>query len=140
MPAYSSRTVSLAIGLKPKELDNLLSRSAIRGVSGGTPGRNRRIAGEAISTIAMAAELRRAFGSPWHQALEIAEMLIRSETIRFSEGLLTLSASLSRHREHLKQRLDEVAEYVVTPSRGRPGSSRSSHRPGSGVRDNESEF
>ena len=130
MPVYSSRTVALALGLEPKELDNLLSRCLVRGVSGGTPGRNRRIAGDAIGVIAIAAELRRAFQSPWHRALEIAEMLNRSETVRLADGVLTLSASLSRYRERLNERLDEVAEYVVTPSRGRPGPSSLSHRRG----------
>ena len=137
MPAYSSRTVALAVGLKPKELDNLLSRSSVHGVFGGTSGRNRRIAGDAISIIAIAAELRRAFRSPWHRALEIAEMLNRSETVRLADGVLTLSANLSRYRERLNERLDEVAEYVVTPSRGRPGPSKLGHRRGSGVLEGE---
>jgi hypothetical protein len=140
VPAYSSRTVALALGVKPKELDNLLSRSAVRGVSGGISGRNRRITGDAISVIAIAAELRRAFGSPWHQALETAEMLALSETVQLANGLLTLSVSLSRYRERLNQRLDEVAEYVVTPSRGRPRPSRSNPRRGSDFRREESEF
>jgi hypothetical protein len=124
LPAYSSRTVALALGLKEKELDNLLSGFAVRGVSGGTPGRNRRITSDAISVIALAAELRRAFGSPWHWALDMAETLLRVETVRFADGLLTLSARHSQYRDRLKERLDDVAEYVVTPSRGRPGLSR----------------
>ena len=51
MPVYSSRTVALALGLEPKELDNLLSRCLVRGVSGGTPGRNRATPGWELRTV-----------------------------------------------------------------------------------------
>ena len=137
MPAYNSRTVALALGLELKELDNLLSRYSVRGVSGGIPGRNRRITSDAITIIAIAAELKSVFGSPWHQALEMADMLVAAKTVGLADGLFTLSANVAGYQERLNQRLYEVSEFLVTPARGRPSLSRSSHRRGDGLAEAE---
>lgn len=134
MPAYSSRAVAVALGIKPKELDNLLSRASIRGVSRGTRGRSRRISGDSVLLIAIAAEVRRCLGSPWHQALGLADAVARHRSVQLMSGPLTLSLDLDGLLEDLTRRLDEAAEYVVTPPRGHPGATRSSRRLG-GPRD-----
>jgi hypothetical protein len=122
LASYDSRTAALVLGLGAKEIDNILSRQRIPGVTAHAQGVDRRIGTDAILRLATARELRELLGCPWERALALAGQLEQTTEIRSPSGHVAIRLDQSGLRSTLSERLIEATELVVRPPRGRPRS------------------
>jgi hypothetical protein len=125
LPQYSSRAVALALGIPPKELDNLISRVAVPSIPGGTQGRDRRIGLEAVLHLAVMREIRLFLGCSWKHASSLASQVRGNAAASNARQTVSLRVELERIREELPARLADASEYVVPRARGRPALRRS---------------
>jgi len=120
--AVTSGTAAFALGIPRKDLDNILSRYAVRGIERKQQGLARRISLASIEQVAVAIDLARDFSIPMPTALLLAEEALASREgiIQSPGGHLALHIDLERIRRSLQAKLTEAIEYVIPPRRGRP--------------------
>lgn len=121
MPIYSTKTVAIALGVKPKWLDNLLSHNDLPTLHSESQGISRRLSLPSVMTIAVARELIQTLQLPAPAALQLADRLLSN-----GDGNVSLSPDLcltlkrDRFRSGLLDMLDRAVEVAPTPRRGRP--------------------
>lgn len=122
MRAVTSGTAAFVLAIPKKDLDNILSRHAVRGFERGTRGLARRISMACIEQVAVAVDLARDFSIPISSALTLAEQALASREgiVTSPGGHLAIHADLDRIRKDLHDRLSEAIEHVIPPRRGRP--------------------
>lgn len=122
MRAVTSGTAAFVLGISKKDLDNILSRHAVRGFERGTRGIARRISLTSIEQVAVAIDLAHDFSIPITLALTLAEQTLASRegVVISPSGHLAIHADLDRIRRELHERLSEAIEHVIPPRRGRP--------------------
>lgn len=122
MRTVTTGTAAFVLGIHKKDLDNILSRHALRGFERGIRGLSRRISMESIEQVAVAIDLARDFSIPIPAALALSDRVMRSRegVITSPDGHLALHADLDRIRRELHGRLSEAIERVIPPRRGRP--------------------
>ena len=122
MRTVTTGTAAFVLGIPKKDLDNILSRHAVRGFERGTRGLARRISPASIEQVAVAIDLTRDFSIPIPTALELADqtLMSREGIITSPDGHLAIHADLDRIRRELHLRLSDAIEHVIPPRRGRP--------------------
>lgn len=120
MPIFSSRAAALALGMSPKELDNLLSRHAVYGLEPSTRGRDRRLRPEMIVRLAVSSVLREAFGCSWDRAIELTQPAFEQSEFQLCGTAITVRIDIALIRDRLSARLSDASEYLLAPRRGRP--------------------
>jgi len=110
------------LGVPKKDLDNILSRHAVRGFERGTRGLARRISLASIEQVAVAIDLARDFSIPIPTALTLADqaLISREGIVATPDGHLAIHADLDRIRRELQGRLADAIEHMIPPRRGRP--------------------
>jgi hypothetical protein len=121
MPFYNSLSVSTALNVSPKWLDNLLSHHSIAGVQQAKQGIPRRLSTEAIEIIAIARSLTEATNLPMLSALTLAHSLCTTQDASVDlTPFLSISLNIHHFRQSLTQHLAHATEITPQPSRGRP--------------------
>lgn len=122
MRAVTTGTAAFALGIPKKELDNILSRYAVRGFERGRQGVARRLSQASIEQVALAIDLTRDYSIPVPTALLLAEEALSSRegVITSPGGHLAIHVDLERIRRDLQAKLAEAIENVIPPRRGRP--------------------
>jgi hypothetical protein len=121
MPVYDVSAVAEAIGIDPKQLDNILSRNDLVGVERRTRGVARRLSTDAAVTIHLASELSTALRVPIAEALRLASELQRRADHAVAVGsFATLHVDVVALRAATVTRLDSAVELVGRRKRGRP--------------------
>lgn len=122
MRAYTVATVALMLGLTQKQLDNILTRFAIRGVVQSRQGVSRRLGREAVLTLQLANELVRTLGLPLGKAIAVAERA--GKDVGITSIALSPSVSLTFDMEAASRevgaKLALAVEVTPVPKRGRP--------------------
>src|SRR5687768_5622247 len=72
MRAYTVATAAVALGVRTKWVDNVLSHRSVPGVSQSRQGVTRRLTVEAVSVLEIALRLTRGFGIPLNRSLDLA--------------------------------------------------------------------
>lgn len=121
MPLYDVAAVAEALDIDPKQLDNLLSRHEIPGVTRGRRGVPRRLTPAAALSIRLALILHRALDVPLARAIQLSTELERASggAIQLEHGFV-LSGNIVALRESTGTRLDGAVESLVKRPRGRP--------------------
>lgn len=124
MRTVTTGTAAFVLGIPKKDLDNILSRHAVRGFERGTRGLARRVSLASIEQVAVAIDLARDFSIPIPAALALADqtLLSREGIVTSPDGHLAIHADLDRIRRELHGRLSDAIEHVIPPRRGRPAS------------------
>lgn len=121
MAIYDVTAVAEALGVDPKQLDNVLSRNELEGVERKARGVTRRVSSDAAVTIHLAFELAAALRMPFGAALRVSASLQRSPNQRVVVGkFATLQADLAALRAATIAQLDSAVEIVGRRRRGRP--------------------
>jgi hypothetical protein len=125
MPLYNTASVTVALGVTAKWIDNLLSHNKIEGVQQAKQGIPRRLSLEAVAAIEIIRTLHDA-GMPVSSAASLARQLFESSR----EGSLTAKVALSPMldlvldrptlQRTLTDRLTEAIEITPHRVRGRP--------------------
>ena len=119
--AYSTIEASLALGITPKRLDNLLSRELGLGVSRGRQGKARVIGDVLVERLAVALLLQRDLEIPLRRAVDIASQLVASGSQQVGVGALaSLHFDLQALRLVLQNALADVVQDRIAVRRGRP--------------------
>ena len=122
MRTVTTGTAAFALGIAKKDLDNILSRYAIRGYERGRQGVARRLSMASIEQVALAIDLSRDYSIPIPTGLLLAEEALSSRegVIAAPGGHLAIHVDLVRIRKALHAKLTEAIENVIPPKRGRP--------------------
>jgi hypothetical protein len=125
MPLYNTASITVALDVTAKWIDNLLSHNKIDGVQQARQGIPRRLSLEAVAAIELIRTLHDA-GMPVTSAASLARQLFDSPTEDAQTAKLALSPTLTLvlDRQALQQTLaDRLTEAIeITPHRvrGRP--------------------
>lgn len=124
MSAVTTGTAALALGIAKKELDNILSRYAVRGFERGRQGVSRRLSLATIEQVAIAIDLARSYSIPVSMSLLLAEEALSSPegVMAAPDGHLAIHVDIARIRRGLHARLSDAIEHMIPPRRGRPAS------------------
>lgn len=123
MRAYTVATVALALRVRPKWIDNVLSHHKVRGVSQARQGIPRRLNREAVSVLAVTLRLTAALRVPLGHALAIAETLVATREGEAQRELGRggrLVFDLGALENEVAALLADAAEIAPIPRRGRP--------------------
>lgn len=122
MRAVTTGTAAFALGIKKKDLDNILSRNPVRGYERGRQGMARRLSLASIEQVALAIDLARDYSIPIPTALLLAEEALASRegVVVAPSGHIALHVDLERIRRDLHAKLAEAIDRVIPPRRGRP--------------------
>jgi len=123
MRAYTVATVAVALSVKGKWIDNVLSHHRVPGVVQSRQGVSRRLTSEAVAVLAIALLLSRSLDITAPRALEIAGDLVRSggPSPRYDlAGKGELLLNLADIEADLADRLAQAVESAPIPRRGRP--------------------
>jgi len=120
--AYHTDVIAFAADADAKWIDNLLSRFAIPGVTGGKQGVSRTASADAVYLVALIRLLTREAGVPIAIAASIAASLLASDgrPVAFGSEFLQLELDGSAFRASVDRRLGEAAESLAPARRGRP--------------------
>ncbi|MDQ6872160.1 MAG: hypothetical protein M3037_09145 [Gemmatimonadota bacterium] len=118
--AYTVATAALALGTTAKWIDNVLSHNRVSGVAQERQGVSRRLAIEALLTLALAALLIQELGLTTPKAVEVAEGLVKNEGRHSARQGLHLALDLPVFRARLLESLENAVEIAPVPRRGRP--------------------
>src|SRR5688500_6144058 len=123
MRAYTVATVAVALSVKGKWIDNVLSHHRVPGVVQSRQGVSRRLTSEAVAVLAIALLLSRSLDITAPRALEIAGALVRSggRSPRYDlAGKGELLLNCAHIEADLADRLAQAVESAPFPRRGRP--------------------
>lgn len=121
MRSVSTRTAAIALGVAPKQLDNVLAREAKALLGRGSRGRERRIPFVALERVAIALILNRDLGVSVARGLELATRLHadpQSEEVPVG-SLAAVRFDVSRLRRALESAVGEAIEEEAPARRGR---------------------
>ena len=118
MRAVTSATAAAVLGIRPKQLDNVLARIGPAAFPRGRQGRDRRIPVQRLPELAVTLELVARLGLPVRKAHRAADALTRGALD--TGPLLSLAVDLPTIRRRLDARLALAIESIVRPPRGRP--------------------
>lgn len=121
MRAYTVATAAVALGVRTKWVDNVLSHHSIPGVFQSRQGVTRRLTAEAVSVLEIALRLTRGFGIPLNRSLDLAVAAV-SQGSKVSGEVhgCEIRIDAAAIRSELDHRLAEAVEFVPVPRRGRP--------------------
>ncbi|MDF2774308.1 MAG: hypothetical protein K0S86_3808 [Geminicoccaceae bacterium] len=119
MPAYDVAAVAEALGVPAKQADNILSRHTLPGVERKRRGVSRRIAPEAVVTLAITLELRDALGLTIPSAIGVAMALREHGGVLDLGSFGRISVDLDALHASTIARLDAAVEAVGRRARGR---------------------
>lgn len=120
MRGYTVATAALALRVKAKWLDNLLSHHDVPGVVRGRQGVSRRLPPHSILVIDVARHLIDDLSIPAHRGLELAAKLVAGSTPELDVSpRISLRLDTRSMAAELRARLDEAAEIAAVPRRGR---------------------
>ena len=117
--AYTTTTITLALGATKKWVDNALSHFSLSGVQQGTQGVRRKIATLGVLELAMAQSLSGSLGMPLQQAIVISRRLLEFGEYSVG-GYLRLSLDREVYTTEIAKRLEFAVEAAPLPRRGRP--------------------
>ena len=118
MRAVTSATAAAVLGIRAKQLDNVLARIGDGAVVRGRQGLERRIPIHRLPELGLTLELVGRLGLPVRKAHRVAAAVIRGD---LEVGpILALAADLDRLRRDIDERLAMTIESLVRPRRGRP--------------------
>ena len=120
MRSYHVAAASFAIGCDAKWLDNLITQCSPDGITRAQRGVARRVSAEAVLTIAVARAIALDLGLPLARALGLARELVAGAGRLTCPGGTSLSFDVDGMRGAIAQRLEDAAEVLVAPRRGRP--------------------
>lgn len=120
MRAYTVATAAVALGVRAKWVDNVLSHRSIPGVSQSRQGVTRRLTTEAVSVLEIALRLTRGFGIPLNRSLDLAVGASRGSPVLHEAPGCEIRIDADAIRSELAHRLAEAVEFVPVPRRGRP--------------------
>ncbi|HET7614666.1 MAG TPA: hypothetical protein VFK26_12135 [Gemmatimonadaceae bacterium] len=118
--AYTVATAALALGVRPKWLDNTLSHFRIQGVQQARQGVARRLTVEALLPLATSIALTRELGIPMARALDLATKIVTNDGQIALGGRLVIAIDLIATRAELLRQLEHAVEVAPLPRRGRP--------------------
>ena len=122
MPIYDIHAVAHATDLKPKQVDNLLSRNSVVGRQKKRRGLARRVGTDTVVAIRIAMALASFFGVSVGAMMSTAENLASSTDGEIAiDGFLRLRIDQTALRASTRVRLDSAVESVGVRRRGRPG-------------------
>src|SRR5205809_4855821 len=119
MRAYTAATAAFTLKIPAKALDNVLSHHSLSGVTKARQGVPRRLTIEAILTLAIAAQLTNALGTPLARAIPLAERLRTSPSLELGKGIAVI-IDIDRLRDETLERLQHAVETVPIPRPARP--------------------
>lgn len=135
MRGYSVATAALALGIKYKWLDNLLSQNSVRGVSQTRQGVQRRLAPAALHIIATVHQLNSEFRVPVGAALHLAHELWGAaadsesgDTAMVRTGEVALHLDRDAVSERVAAAVAEALEMAPRTRRGRPRAGQTTAR------------
>ena len=117
---YTIATAALALEVPVKWLDNALSHHKVAGVHQEKQGVARRFTIEGLLRLAVGTVLLREFGIPLPTAIEIADVVARSDGHFAPSSGVRLELDLKTLRITLLERLENAVEIAPIPKRGRP--------------------
>lgn len=121
MQTFTTATAAIALGIKAKALDNLLSRSFHGLLPRGRRGRARRVPMDVLELVTLALLLKRDLGIPTPNAVELARAIRRAPHGEIGVGsLAVLHFDITRLHEMLERALADALETFAPPRRGRP--------------------
>ena len=124
MPVYDTAAAAEALGMPPKQLDNILSRHTLRGVDRPRRGVGRRIGTDVVVIVFLAVEFVRAARVPIAVALELARTSLVSGGKAELGEFATITVDVAEVRGSVAARLDAAVELVGRRRRGRRGTNR----------------
>jgi len=116
--AVTSATAAAVLGLRPKQLDNVLARIGPEAFPRGRQGRDRRLPIQRLPELAVTLELVGRLGLPVRKAHRVAAAMVRGALD--AGPVLTLAVDLDAVRRRIDDRLVLAIESTVRPVRGRP--------------------
>lgn len=119
MPVYDVAAAAEALGVSAKQVDNILSRNTLPGVEHKRRGVSRRIAPEAVVTLAISLELGGALGMSIPAALGVAKALREHSGVLDLGPFARISVDLEALQASTIVRLDTAVEAVGRRARGR---------------------
>ena len=119
MPVYDVAAAAEALGVPAKQVDNILSRNSLPGVEHKRRGVSRRIAPEAVVTLAITLELGDALGLTVPSALGVARALREHGGTLDLGPFARISVDLEALQASTVARLDAAVEAVGRRPRGR---------------------
>ena len=120
MRSYHIAAASLAIGCEIKWLDNVVTQCSPSGVTRAQRGVARRLSIDSVVTIAVARQLAFDLGAPMARSLELAAALIDNGGQLVCPGGSGIAFDVAAMRRQVERRLEDAAEVLVAPRRGRP--------------------
>jgi hypothetical protein len=121
MRAYTVATAAVALGVRAKWVDNVLSHHSVPGVFQSHQGVTRRLTAEAVSVLEIALRLTRGFGIPLNRSLDLAVAAVsRGSPVSREVHGCEIRIDALAIRSELDHRLAEAVEFVPVPRRGRP--------------------
>jgi len=119
MPIYDVAAAAEALGVPAKQIDNILSRNTLPGVEHKRRGVSRRIAPEAVVTLAVTLELGDALGLTVPCALGVAKALREHGGVLDLGSFARISVDLDALHASTIARLDAAVEAIGRRARGR---------------------
>ena len=121
--AYTAATAAVALRVRIKWVDNVLSHHAVPGVMQRKQGVARRLTPQAILVLELARTISRGLGSPIGQALVLAEELAAqgsgNASLRLQETI-SLTVDLDALRSAIAASISNAVEVTPIRRRGRP--------------------
>jgi len=116
--AVTSATAATVLGIRPKQLDNVLARIGARAFPIGRQGRDRRLPIQRLPELALTLELVTRLGVPVRKAHRVAAAILQGDLD--AGPVLQLAVDLAHLRRRIDERLALAIETVVRLPRGRP--------------------
>lgn len=124
MPVYDLAAVAQAVDLEEKQLDNLISRNALRGLEKNRRGIARRFTPELVVMIKLAKDIGDTLGLPTGSLFPVADRVMQSGGELNVGSFGVLQVDLTSLRESIIARLGTAVEEVGRRKRGRPPTRR----------------
>ncbi|MEK0430282.1 MAG: hypothetical protein RL139_86 [Gemmatimonadota bacterium] len=118
MRAVTSATAATVLGIRPKQLDNVLARIGAGAFPVGRQGRDRRLPIQRLPELALTLELVTRLGVPVRKAHRVAAAILQGDLD--AGPVLQLAVDLAHLRRRIDERLALAIESVVRLPRGRP--------------------
>jgi hypothetical protein len=118
--AYTVGTAALALDVRTKWLDNVLSHFRVPGVLQERQGIPRKVSVDGMLQLALALRLIEDLKIPTASALRLASTISQAGGQHLTSSGISIGLDLSTIRAGLEARLAQAVEIAPVPRRGRP--------------------
>ena len=122
--AYTVATAALALGVRAKWVDNVLSHNKVFGIRQDKQGVARHLSFDGLVILGLTILLTTDLGLPTAKALAVAEALVRTNGRHTAQQGLSIQVDLASFEASLFERLESAVEMSPVPRRGRPPKSK----------------